>query len=363
MDNDGLHEELESHLELQARKHMAAGMNEAEARRRARIEFGGLDLVTEQCRDVDPWRRLEAARRNLKHSLRSAARSPLFSLIAIVILGLSAGATVAAFNLMDALLFRPLPLPQPDELMRIASRDTNGRLGQLPSTFIEALRDSTWLGGACGFNTSYESAEANGTLSPIGILGFTGDCFRTLGLATQRGRALIPSDDDSGAAGAAVITGRLWRKAYGGRNDVIGQRIQMPGATFIIVGIAEDRFTGLLTGFPADLIVPLHQEPSQVPGRKQEWWWVNVIGRRAAGVSESGAAAALAAQSSWLLERSLPPRPARQGGGNISPGSLRLCRPRPEWITSCATVSARRWPRLSRFVWRCWLSAASTSPA
>ena len=309
MRDDELDDELSSHLEFQMRKHMAAGMSEAEARRRARIEFGGMDVTKEQCRDVDPWRRVDAARRNLKYALRSLAKSPAFSAIAIVILAMGVGATVGAFSIVDALLFRPLAVPRPGELVRIASIDKQGRLGSLPSTILEPLKKSAWLGGACGFNTSYEGAEAMGTLSAVGILGFTGDCFRTLGVTVQLGRPIVADDDHASAPSVAVITADFWRSAFGGRRDVIGQTVRMPGVAYTIVGVTEDRFAGLLLGFPAGVIVPLHQEPSElgVVG-VQDYWWVNVIGRRTAGTSLQQASAGLAAQSGWLLEQSVPPR-------------------------------------------------------
>ena len=307
MREEDLDDELTSHIEFQVRKHMAAGMSEPEARRLARLEFGGLDLAKERCRDTDPWHWAEASRRNLKYALRALAKSPAFSAIAIAILALGIGATVGTFSLVDALLFRPLALPRPNELLRIASAGRDGRLNQLPSTIVDPLKSSAWLSGACGFDTSYEGAETNGTLSPIGILGFTGDCFRTLGIRVQVGRPLLPEEDRANAAGAAVITADLWRKAYGGRPDVIGKRVQMPGAAFTIVGVTEDRFSGLLLGFPAGIIIPLHQEPNQVGvPERQEWWWVNVIGRRPPGVAARQAAAGLAAQSGWLLAASVP---------------------------------------------------------
>lgn len=309
MHEEDLDDELTSHIQFQVRKHMAAGLSEREARRLARMEFGGLDVAKEQCRDVDPWHWADASRRNLKHALRALAKSPAFSLIAIAILAVGIGATVGTFSLVDALLFRPLALARPNELVQIASAQKDGRLRELPSTILDPLKHSAWLSGVCGFNTSYEGAEASGIVSPIGILGFTGDCFRTLGLETQLGRAIVPDDDRPGTSGVAVITGELWRGLYGGRADVLGKRIQMPGAAFTIVGVAEDRFTGLLLGFPAGIIVLLHQEPNEtgVTGR-QDWWYVNVVGRRAPGVSAQQAAAGLAAQSGWLLEQSVPPR-------------------------------------------------------
>lgn len=308
MRDEDLNDELAAHLEFQVRKHIAAGMSEPEARRRARIEFGGLDAAKEQCRDVDPWHWLDASRRNLKHVIRALAKSPAFTLIAIAIVAVGIGATVGTFALLDAILFRPLPVDRPGELVRIAAAGKQGRLFQLPSTIVDPLKSSTWLSSVCGFNTGYEGAETNSTLSRIGILGFTGDCFRTFGIMTQLGRPLLP-EDDRASAPVAVITSELWRRAFDGRTDIIGRRIQMPGAAFTIVGVAEDRFKGLVLGFPAGIIVPLHAEPSEtgVAGRKV-WWSVNVIGRRAPGVSLEQAAAGLAGQSAALLDESVPPR-------------------------------------------------------
>jgi hypothetical protein len=151
MSPDDLNDELSSHLEFQVRKHMAAGMSEAEARRRAYIEFGGMDRTKEECRDVDPWRHVDGARRNLKYALRSLAKSPTFTAIAIAILGVGIGVTVGAFSVMDALLYRPLGVERPEELVRISSIDRKDRIGRMPSTLVDALRSSTWLSGVCGF--------------------------------------------------------------------------------------------------------------------------------------------------------------------------------------------------------------------
>ena len=308
MRNEDLDDELSSHLEFQTRKHMAAGMSEAEARRLARLEFGGVELTKEQCRDVDPWHRLDAARRHLRYAVRSLLKSPVFTLVAIVILAVGIGATVASFGILDAVLYRPVAIANPDELVRIGAVGKDGRILRLPSTILDPLKSSTWLSGACGFNVSDEGAEVNGTLSTIQMMGFTGDCFRALGVRTQLGRPLLPEDDVASAPGAAVITGEFWRKAFGARPDVVGQTIRMPGVAFTIVGVADDRFTGLILGFPVRVIVPLHQEPNEVGVKGQQVWWpVELLGRRAPGVSAQQASAALAAQTQWLLEQSIPP--------------------------------------------------------
>ena len=103
-----LDDELASHLELQARKYMTGGATEAEARRRARLDFGGLESAREECREADGWSALDALSRNLKFAFRSLRRSPGFAVVAIVILAMGMGANLAVFNLVNALLLRPL---------------------------------------------------------------------------------------------------------------------------------------------------------------------------------------------------------------------------------------------------------------
>jgi predicted permease len=300
--------ELTSHLELQAGKYLAAGMSEEEARRRARIEFGGLEQAREQVRDVDRWHWIDVLARNLKYALRSLRKSPGFSLVAVLILAIGIGSNLAVFSLVDSLLFRAIPVERPEELVRISSIDKQSRLGNLSSIIVDPLKRDSAFRGVCGFNTSYEGAEINGTLASIGILGFTGDCFQTVGIRVQLGRPIAPSDDSAGVEGVAVITGSLWRNTFGGRRDVLGKRIKMAGVALTVVGVAEDRFEGLLLGFPAGIILPLHQEPGPLPGSgKQASYFVIVLARRAPGISESQALAGIVTRNNALLEESVPP--------------------------------------------------------
>ncbi|MGH9664339.1 MAG: hypothetical protein ACRD9L_07950, partial [Bryobacteraceae bacterium] len=116
---------------------------------------------------------LDTAGRNLKYAALSLAKSPGFSLITVMILAAGIGFNVRAFSLVDALVFRSLPVERPEELVRISSIDNQWRLGQLPSTILAPLgRDP--LQGLCGFDTAYEGAEVNGTLSSVGVEGLTG---------------------------------------------------------------------------------------------------------------------------------------------------------------------------------------------
>ncbi|HEX4808227.1 MAG TPA: ABC transporter permease [Bryobacteraceae bacterium] len=302
-----LKEELTAHIELQARKHMAAGMNEEEARRRARIEFGGIETAREECREVDHWRWIDASTRNLKHCVRSLAKSPGFVLVFILILTVGIGSNLAVFSTMDALLLRPLPVERPNELVRILAEDRQGNWSNVPSTFLDALEGNRAFQGICGFSTSLLAAENDGNMRELGVASFSGSCFKTLGLSLQLGRPISAGDDQIGAQPVAVIADSLWRSAFGGRPDVLGKLIKVNGEIFTIVGVTERRFTGLLLGFPEPIMVPLRQEPLHTPiGQKLTTHWVNVLARRAAGISEAQARASVIAQKNQLLEQSIP---------------------------------------------------------
>ncbi|HZU28474.1 MAG TPA: ABC transporter permease [Bryobacteraceae bacterium] len=303
--NRDLDDEIAAHLEFETRKYMARGISEPEARRRARVEFGGVEPAKEACRDVDHWPCIDALLRDLRHAGRTLAKTPMFTAVAITILTLANGSNLAVFALIDSLFLRPLPVDRPGELLRIASVDKHGRPAQLPSTILEPLRQYDGATGVCGFDSSYEAAEMNGAISQTGTLGFTGDCFQTLGIKVQFGRAITPVDDRFGAPPVAVITASAWRRAFGGRPDVLGKSIRLPGATFTVVGVTEDRFDGLLLAFPAGIIIPLQQESSTAPPGPH-YAWVNVLVRRADRVSTKQVAAWVKAQRHNLLEQSIP---------------------------------------------------------
>lgn len=307
-----LNDELTAHIEFQIRKYRAEGMSEAEARRRARIKFGGIESTREECRAVDRWRWVDTSARNLRHCFRSLRKSPGFVTVSILILTVSIGSNLAVFTTMDALLLRPLPVHRPDELVRISLVGGKGDLLELPSTGLRVLEGNRALQGLCGFGTWDESmlgVEIGGNVRPVGVGGFTGDCFRTLGLRVQLGRPIIAADDQLGTQGIAVITDSLWHSTFGARADVLGKTVKIGGQIYTIVGVTQKGFTGLLLGFPREIMIPLRQAPDVLEnGTKPSYHWVTILARRAQGVSEGQARASILAQRRRLLEESVPHR-------------------------------------------------------
>ena len=302
-----LADELSSHIELQTRKYIDRGLDSQQAYRRARIDFGALEEARESCREVDRWRLWDAASRNIGHSFRSLAKSPAFALVALLTLSIGIGANVAVFSTIDALLVRRLPVRAPDQLVEIVSRDKHGKAGGLFSPALEPLSQNKSFSGVCGVDTHYDAIEIDGTLRKLGEAAFSGDCFQTLGISMARGRALNSADDRLGAEHVAVITDGLWRSQFGGRDDVLGRFIRMGSTNYTIVGVTAAPFTGLLLGFPEPVMVPLLQQFDLLPdGSPRSSYYVNVLARRAPGVSESQAAASILVQRRTLLAQSVP---------------------------------------------------------
>ena len=304
---EDLSEELNTHIELQARKHMAQGLNAQEARRRARIEFGAMEQAREACREVDGWRWIDAALRNSRQAFRSLAKSPAFAFISVLILTVGIGANVAVFSTVDALFLRPLPVSDPGKLVQIFSTGKQDQAGGLFSPALEVLSHNRAFQGVCGVATHYDAVEIGSTLRNLGTAAYSGGCFQTLGLPVQLGRPLTPDDDHIGAEGVAVITDSLWHSQFGGRPDVLGQSIRIGSGKFTIVGVTAKPFTGLLLGFPELVMIPLMEQPDFWPdGSRRTNYYVSVLARRAPGISEAQALASVVTQRKAILEQSVP---------------------------------------------------------
>ena len=240
--------ELRYHFDRQVDDHMRAGLSAQEARRRARLAFGGDDQVRETCRDARGTRWVEDMARDARLALRLLAKESWFSVAAIVSLSLGIGATTAVFSLVSSLALRTLPVSEPQRLVAVSSSRGASQ------GYTEAWNYATWeqiqqrqqrFDGAVVWARQRLNLARGGETQPIEALFVSGDFFRTLGVRAVLGRTLTGADDvrGGGADGpVAVISYGLWQGRFGGTANVVGMPLVIEQVPFTVVGDPPEVF-------------------------------------------------------------------------------------------------------------------------
>jgi predicted permease len=247
--------------------------------------------------------------RDLRHAARALVRAPSFTTVVVLTLALGIGATTALFTLMDALLWRPLPVREPSDLAYIARLDHLDRRLGLGSPLVELLKNEQMFEGLCAFQTPYVTVTLGGRMAPMATHAMTGDCFETLGVRAALGRLFTMSDDNPASLKVAVLSHQAWLRDYGGRPDVLGELVDVAGESFTIVGVAERRFSGLVLGFPPHVLYPIsHQPRSPGDARPAGTYSGNVFARLTSGRSLETTRTRLQERWPGLLAASPPAR-------------------------------------------------------
>jgi len=247
---------------------------------------------------------------DIRFALRWLRRSPGFTLVAIGSLALGIGFNAALFTIVDAVLFRPLPVERPDRLADVFTSSNDGDLYATSS--YPDFQDFKPRNDVFSDMLAYSPAIAAVTLTDRPRLAMgetvTDNYFQLLGVHAALGRTLLPDDDRAGAPRAVVISHKLWRREFGGGAAAVGQSIRIHGQLYTIVGVAPADFTGMVRLIAPEVWMPMtyvdEVEPggiiSNVPSptgntrlerRGQRWMFIK--GRLKAGATSDRAAANL----------------------------------------------------------------------
>jgi predicted permease len=326
-----LDRELSLHVEQLTKEKIARGMSESEARLEARREFGSFALTEDACRDTRRLNWIEDFRRDLLYGFRQLGRSPGFTLTAALSLALGIGANTAIFSLADAVLFRMLPVQEPQQLVEI----TRSGGGSLSYPLYRHIRDrNDVFSGALIMSAGRYAASLRAGSTALGDIQFSpvsGEYFPVLGVTPIAGRAL--DEQDMTPSNTAVIGYRLWQERFQGSNGVIGASVVVGTRPYTIVGVAPAGFTGVLAGQPIDLWLPITWFDRRSIKNPVAFMF-RVIARRKPGISEPAAQAnvqVLARQ--WSTEQRFD-EPARMELASASGGLNMLRRrfARPLWV-------------------------------
>jgi len=282
--------ELRDHLERLAAEYRAAGLSEVEARRKARLEFGGLDQVKEDCRDARGTRWLEDFAQDVRYAFRLLRKSPTFTGVAVLSLALGIGANTAIFSLVDAVLLKTLPVHAPEELVLLAEVAGPRHVLSFTVPDFAALRTSQALDGLCAFRPA--GFRVTTQAGPEMITGqlLSGQCSSVLGVRALIGRMLTEEDERSGGIEpVAVISHAFWQRHFAAEPTAVGRALEVQGRAVTIVGVTPPEFFGLEPGRTIDVSVPLSSQPLLLPGapllQSPRARWLRLIGRLGPGIS------------------------------------------------------------------------------
>jgi predicted permease len=253
--------ELESHLQMHIEDNLRAGMTQEEARRDALIKLGGFEQARQAYREREglPW--FETLWQDLRFGLRMLAKSPGFTVVAIVTLALGIGANTALFSVVNGVLLDPLPYPHPEELVTVHASKPNFDEGSISYlNFRDWQRDNKTLTAlAVSRGTGY-SLTGMGDAEEVRAELVSSDFFPLLGVKPVIGRLFASHEDEIGREPLVLISEGFWARKFGSRPDAVGKVLTLDGRNYTIVGVLPGRFNLTINNFRAcDLYVPIGQ--------------------------------------------------------------------------------------------------------
>jgi predicted permease len=255
-----LSRELSFHVDQLTEDLVRSGVPRDEARRRALVEFGGVEVTKEDARDARGTRWVEDWIRDTRQALRGMRRSPAFTAAAVLTLAMGIGANTAVWSLVDALMLRALPVAAPEEIravQKVGFEDDSYLMSHIRYRRLRAaLVDTNALSAMSSSVGMYAIIGDRPQLLSTQLV--SGNWFSLLGVGTQLGRPFGPSDDvNLGGHPVVVLSEPFWRARLGGDPSVVGRTLRINGADLTVLGVAESGFTGLTVGAPIDAWIPL----------------------------------------------------------------------------------------------------------
>ncbi len=304
-------EEMQAHIDMEAEELRREGFNEQEAHRQARLKFGSVRREQERFYMQGRWVWVDKWLRDLKHAVRSLAKSPGFSLTAIMTLALGVGANTAVFSVMHAVLLRTLPVADANRVVYLRTTQPPHGTGTVetnetfPYAVYEALRQET---GAMAAVMAYVPLSGSKVAVRIGPQPeeaegdmVSGNFFSGLGVRLERGRGFTEQNEKDHAP-VAVISNNYWTRRFARNPEVLGTALYVNSVGFTIVGVTAQGFEGLEAGRSTDFWIPLQNraelnawgnplEKGKTYMADPTWWCLRLIGRLNPGITTAQAVA------------------------------------------------------------------------
>jgi putative ABC transport system permease protein len=250
-----LDDELRLHFDFSVQKYERSGLSREEALRRARLEFGGMGQVKEECREARGVHFMEELFQDVRYGLRMLRKSPGFTAVALLTLALGIGANTAIFSVVYGVLLRPLPYKDSDRL--IVLNETTPKVGQVSVSYPNFL---DWRSGNRSFSQMAAVAGVSFNLAgvdqPENINGEAVSPYflSMLGVRPILGRDFAASEEKAGTVPVALLSYQLWQSHLGGSASALGRTINLNGKSFTIIGVLPPDFVCV---DKTDIMVPI----------------------------------------------------------------------------------------------------------
>ena len=234
-----LDEELRFHLERQVKKYMQSGLSREEAQRRARVEFGGVELAKEECRDARGVNFIESLVQDLRFGLRVLRKSPGFTLAAVLPIALGIGANAAIFGLVDSELLHALPFPHVERLVNVWTTDAGGDThSPFPNQYLALRKYSQAFEqvAGTGWIDNFFGSDGSGWQNLQGRL-VSSNWLPTLGVQPLLGRNFRAEEEIPGQDAVVILSYSCWGMRFHGDPGIVGKRIVLNRRPVTVIGI------------------------------------------------------------------------------------------------------------------------------
>jgi predicted permease len=303
--------ELREHVQMRIDANLAKGMTADEAAREALLRFGNPVAVKERVNAEDAALGLGSFFRDVRYALRGFAKSPGFTIIALLTLALGIGANTAVFQLLDAVRLRSLPVASPQELAEVRIAGGNRGFGVTDGPYShftipmwqEIRRHHDPFSGVFAWHGTDVLEGKLSDARRIHGLEVSGEFFNVLGVAPWQGRLIEPQDEGGcGEISKVVVSYPYWKSWMGAQPITTNTTIMIDGHSVQVLGVTPASFSGLIVGDRFDVAFPTCTPPNP----RHEMFIFSVMGRLKPGWSFEGASAYLGSLSPGIFESTAP---------------------------------------------------------
>jgi predicted permease len=261
-EEERLREEIAEHVLLQTEENLRKGMPAVEARRRAMLKFGGVEAMKQDYRAERGLALVENLLQDTRIALRMLRKAPGLTALVVITLGLGIGMSSGVFSMVDALIFRPYPVPHSSNVVTLVGATKDTDFENFSYREYLDIRDKTKSYNGVIANAPLEeaafSADPGAAPRVRGVMVVSGNYFRVLGVEPTLGRGFRDDEDQVPGRDAVVVLGpEFWKHEFGGEPTVLGRTVRLNGKEFTVIGVAPESFPGMMIFYHPDFYVPL----------------------------------------------------------------------------------------------------------